>query len=91
LTLAMEIIDEYDRAGKAKPDVVFVTDDDCYVPDGFVEAWQKLKTRADVSVWGVQIGGSGYRNALASLSDRVISIDQLNASPEGMSDLFRTI
>lgn len=91
LTLAMEIVEEYDKAGKPKPDIVFITDDDCYVSDEFIAQWAKVKAKADVSVFGIQIGGSGYRNALASLSDRVIEVERFNAQPEGMQELFRTI
>lgn len=91
LTMAMEIVDEYAKAGKPKPDIVFITDDDCQVSDQFVEQWRVVKDKADVSVFGIQIGGSGYYNTMVHLADHVINIDRLNANPEGVKELFRTI
>lgn len=91
LTDAMTLIEEYEKVGKPKPDIVFITDDDCYVSPEFVTQWCELKERAEVTVFGIQIGGSGYRNTMAQLADRVINIDQLNATPEGVKELFRGI
>lgn len=88
---AMSIVEEYEQAGKPKPDIVLITDGDCWVPSTFVEAWQKVKQRADVTVYGIQVGGSAYYTSLSDLSDRVLSIDHLTATPEGVKDLFRAI
>lgn len=91
LSDAMDLIVEYEQQGRPKPDIVFITDDDCYVTEEFVSEWRVLKERAEVTVFGIQIGGSGYRNAMAELSDRVITINQLTAAPEGVKELFREI
>lgn len=91
LEMAAGIIRDYDRVGKAKPDVVFITDDDCRVPGEFIEEWRTLREAAEVNCYGVQIGGSPYKNNLKDLADRCISLSKLNSNPEGMRDVFRTI
>lgn len=91
LTRAMDVIRSYDKLGKPKPDVVFITDDECRVPGEFVEQWRALRDAADVRCYGIQIGGDPYANNLKDLADRCIGLSKLNASPEGMQELFRTI
>ena len=93
LTRAMELIGEYlAKRGQARPDVVLVTDGACRVNEDFAAQWQEVRERADVTCWGIQIGeSSGYRGQLELLVDRLINITALNASPEGVTELFRSI
>lgn len=88
---AMEIIADYEKRSKVKPDIVFVTDADCQVPQEFKDAWNELKKRADVKCFGIQIGGSGYYNDMKDLVDRCITIGRENANPAGIKELFRGI
>jgi uncharacterized protein with von Willebrand factor type A (vWA) domain len=90
LTEAIEIVERYERTGKPKPDILFLTDAACEVPPEFITRWREMRERADVKCYGVQIGGSP-NSVMRSLVDRVISLTKLNASPSGMADLFRTI
>lgn len=91
LTRAMEIIGEYEKARKAKPDVVLITDGICHVGEDFIEAWRKIRERADVRCYGIQIGGTSNYDTLDNLVDRLIQINQLNATPDAVTELFRTI
>lgn len=91
LTMAMEIIGGYEKSRKAKPDVVFITDAECHVGEEFISAWRTVRERADVRCYGIQIGGSGRYTAMDELVDRLISINQLNANPDSVTELFRTI
>lgn len=91
LTRAMEIISDYSKRGHVKPDVVFITDAECSVGREFIDAWNQVRDVADVRCYGIQIGGSGRYNDMAELSDRLIQIERLNATPEGVTELFRTI
>lgn len=91
LTRAMEIIGAYEKSGKPKPDVVFITDAECDVDDAFIEAWKDVKKRADVRCYGINIGGSGRYSAMDRLVDRCIQINQLNANPAAVTEMFRTI
>jgi len=92
LTRAMELIGIYEKARKPKPDVVFVTDDECRVGDNFVETWRDVKERADVRCYGIRIGASGRRESVMDkLTDRTITINQLTATPQAVVEMFRTI
>lgn len=91
LARAQEIVREYGAAGKAKPDVVFITDDDCRISDRFVEGWQTTRAELDMTCYGIQIGSSRTANAMPRLCDSTVLLTSLNAKPEGMQDLFRTI
>lgn len=91
LTMAMDVVRAYDAAGKSKPDIVFITDDNCRVTPEFIQSWHEMKTKADVACYGVQIGGDPYSNNLKDLSDNCVSLSKLNAGPEGMQHVFRNI
>ena len=92
LTRAMEIVREYAKGGRTRPDIVFISDDECQVSAEFIEQWNKDRYEADVQCYGLQVGGgSGYKNCMGEIADRCISIDHLTASPEALKDLFRNI
>lgn len=91
LTRAKDLIAEYGKAGKPKPDIVFVTDDDCSVPDAFVKDWQAVKSDLDMTCYGIQIGVTQTSRAMHRLCDKTILLTRLNSNPQGMQELFRTI
>jgi uncharacterized protein with von Willebrand factor type A (vWA) domain len=90
LTRAMEIVEEYEKGGKDRPDIVFITDDECDVHDHFIESWRKLKERAAMTVYGITIGGARV-GTMKQLADRTFAINTHNATPHGIKDLFREI
>lgn len=92
LALAMEITKQYAKAGDARPDIIFATDDECRVSGAFVEEFKQARFATEARCYGIQIGGgSGYDNAMHLLTDQCISIDKLNPGPDAVSDLFRNI
>ena len=91
LSMAMEIVQKAADEGRPKPDIVFVTDDDCSVPPEFVEKWRTAREELGMTVYGIQIGGSALRNTMPLLCDKTIDLSQVNSDPEGMIELFRTI
>lgn len=91
LTMALDIMKEHAEAGRPRPDIVFVTDDDCRVPEEFVEKWRAAREEMGMTVYGIQIGGSALRNTMPLLCDKTIDLSQINSDPEGMTELFRTI
>jgi len=92
LTLAMSIVEEYAKRNKPKPDIVFVTDDECRVSDEFVEMWKEGRERADVRCFGIQVGGSGQYETMQSLTDRQMSITALNAKAGfDTADMYRSL
>lgn len=90
LTMAMKVVEEYEADGKDRPDIVFITDDECNVDVEFIEQWRKLKERAAMTVYGITIGGARY-GTMKQLSDRTFAIDTGNATAAGIKDLFREI
>jgi uncharacterized protein with von Willebrand factor type A (vWA) domain len=91
IAMAANIVRDYQRGGRDLPDVVFITDDDCRVSPEFIEEWRELRESAGIRCYGLQIGGEPFRNNLKDLADRCMNINSLNASPEGVQELFRTI
>lgn len=88
---AMNIIQEAAENGRPKPDIVFVTDDDCRVSEEFIETFREGREKFGITVYGIQIGGSAVRNTMPMLCDKTIDLTQVNSNPEGMTELFRTI
>jgi len=91
LQQAMEIVDGYLKASKPCPDVVFITDGQCRVSSEFISEWREMRDRADARCYGFQIGGDPYAHQMKDLVDRSVSLSKLNANPEGVADLFRTV
>lgn len=73
---AMTQINEYPKFKKA--DIVFITDGQAVVPDGFLKEFKKWKQKKKVSLWGCMVGvpadwsGTGV---LDSLSEQVLTFD----------------
>lgn len=92
LNTAMNIVLEYARSGRPKPDLVLLTDDECRVTPEFVESFAKGREEAQVRCYGIRLGGtSREESTMQSLTDRCMDVNQLNASPEGMTELFRSM
>lgn len=92
LRRAREIVQEYAVRGQEQPDIVFITDDECRVSPAFIEDWVATKERLDMTVYGIQVGvPDGRDSTMRQLSDKTIKLTALNANPEGMDELFRTI
>lgn len=93
LRMAIELIEKaYDDAGKPKPDIVFITDDEYgSMDEDFMAEWHRVKDKTSVRCFGVALG-CGFSGALEQVSDNVRSIAELTESdPRVMADLFRTI
>lgn len=91
---AAAICRSYSESGMKRPDIVFITDDDCQVPDEFVARWQADRAALDIQCYGVRVGSraeDGWRSAMSSLCDRIININNLTAQPEDVKDLWRFI
>lgn len=91
LMRAAEIIESYERRDMARPDVVFITDGQAPVTEEFVKEWHAQLERLDARCYGIQVGGAEASDVLRALSHRTININRLNANPEGVQELFRTL
>lgn len=92
LTLGMEVVKRYAQLRRPKPDIVFITDDECRVPEEFIASWREVRAEADVACYGIQVGGSGDYATMQHLTDRQMSITALNAQAGfDTAELYRTI
>ena len=93
LLMALKLIeDKFDKQGKARPDIVFLTDDEYgELRADFLAEWNRIKEKTQVKCYGISLG-CGYSGALEVLSDNVRSLrDLVTSDPKAMGDLFRTI
>ena len=93
LTKALEIVEDYGQRDLAKPDVVFITDDDYgSMDENFMRRWNAAKERLQMRCFGVGLHIRGRAGALASVSDNVRLLASLaNGAPNAVADIFRTI
>lgn len=94
LSRAMAICREYAGRGMTRPDIVFITDDECNVDDAFIAKWKDDCREADIQCYGIRVGAQhddGWRSAMSSLCDRIINVNRLTAKPEDVKDLWRFI
>lgn len=92
LRMALQVIeDRFDKQGKPKPDIVFISDDQVgSLNPAFLHEWNRVKDKTSVFAYGIAIGCSAS-GAMATLCDNVRSINQLVSDPRNVGDLFRTI
>ena len=92
LQMALDIMEErFDALGKARPDIVFITDDAYGSMDAdFMHEWNRVKDKTSLKCYGIAIGCDSS-GALAAVSDNVREITALVSDPRNMGDIFRTI
>lgn len=95
LQRAFTLIQEAERAGRNKADIVFITDGDGALDAEFAQEFRDGLTRQGAACYAIQVGNDSdarkVATKLAMLTDKVMFIDRLNANPEGVSQLFRNI
>lgn len=90
LAMAMAQVEEYERQGRGKADIVLITDDECKVSPSFIDQYADLRRRTETSLYGLQVGEPKF-GTLKTLADRTMSITKLTSSPEALRDLYRSI
>lgn len=94
LSAAAELLkEEFDDAGRARGDIVMLTDDDCGVTPEWMRSWHEAKHVLGFRVFGVAIGAPRVADAdsvLDTLCDNLRSIEDL-ADVHAAADLFRVI
>jgi uncharacterized protein with von Willebrand factor type A (vWA) domain len=89
---ASTLVEEYAAAGKPRPDVVLVTDDECKVDDTFEAAWNALRESTQMKCFGVQMGAAvNPLGQLARLCDNTHSLSDLSPGDREAAELFRLI
>jgi uncharacterized protein with von Willebrand factor type A (vWA) domain len=90
LGAAVEILaEEYDRDGKARGDILMVTDFECGVSEEWAAAWLEAKRRLDFRTFGIQVGRRPSP-VMRALCDNVRTVDDLT-EPDAARDLFSVI
>jgi uncharacterized protein with von Willebrand factor type A (vWA) domain len=92
LATALQIMhDEFNAAGKAKADLVFVSDGECALPTQFMAQYLEVKRRLGFRTFSI---GIGYRfkegGPLAAIGDDVRSVTEF-LDPEAVGDILRLV
>jgi uncharacterized protein with von Willebrand factor type A (vWA) domain len=92
LDMALQLlISDYNRNGKPKADLVFMTDDGGSVSPEFTHRWLDAKERLQFRTFGMAIGaGVSTDGVLTTISDNVRSITDL-MDTTAVADIFRTV
>ena len=91
LTEATDILEaEYNQTGRAKGDIVFITDDECRVSPEWTREFQARKAKLGFRVFGVAVGMAQAGGVLTSLSDHTSAIQEF-VDPSVVGDLMRVI
>lgn len=89
LTRALEVGEQYARRGASRPDVVFITDDECRVRQEFVDSWNSRRAAMQMRCYGIAVGdlSQGYRGQMREIADNCLGVDKL--VPTEIAALFR--
>ena len=94
LTAAGDLLaEEFDDAGRARGDLVMLTDDECDVTEAWMRDWNDAKRTLGFRVFGVAVGAPRAAEAgsvLDALCDNLRSIEDLT-DVHAAADLFRVI
>lgn len=93
LARALEVIlEKFNHDKRPKADVVFITDGDGHVEDGFAEQWHEERDRIGFRCFGVSVTGDGYgrSSTLDALCTNVRVINDLNDTSV-LSDVLATV
>lgn len=81
----------YDANAKARPDVLFMSDDAYGQMDpSFMSEWNRIKDKTSIKCYGIAIGCDSS-GAMQQVSDNVREITEMVSDPRNVGDLFRTI
>ena len=90
LKQAIKVIEErFDKDGKAKADIAFITDDDGHVSEAFMRDYLRAKEKVGIRTFGFAVGCQAG-NTLTAVSDNVRSLADLSDTSE-VRDVFRSI
>ncbi|MFD4196709.1 VWA domain-containing protein [Amycolatopsis thermoflava] len=92
---AAELLEaEFNAEGRARGDIVLITDGHCDVHEDWMREWNEAKAALDFRTFGISIGDHGRAttpgSVLDALCDNLRSIDDLTDT-DAAADLFRVI
>jgi uncharacterized protein with von Willebrand factor type A (vWA) domain len=90
LSAAVDLLaQEYDTDGKAKGDIVLISDDECGVSEQWTAAWLEAKARLAFRLFGIAVARRPGL-VMEALCDNARSVDDLTA-PDAARELFGLI
>lgn len=92
LDVAMDILEaEFNDAGKAKGDLVLITDGECGVTPDWMTAYKERKERLDFRTYGISVGELLVNDGiLEALSDNTRTVLEF-VEPEVISDIMAVV
>lgn len=93
MTKALELLgEEFAATGRTSADVVFATDDECFVPTAFMAHYLSEMHRMKARTWGVNVAGhANDHGALAQMSEgRVMTVEDLTSGDDIVALLVGT-
>ncbi|MFI1830424.1 VWA domain-containing protein [Streptomyces sp. NPDC020412] len=94
LSVAGDLLaEEFADTGRARGDIVLITDDECDVTEEWMRGWKDVRRRLGFRVFGVAIGApraTESGSALDALCDNLRAVDDLT-DVHAAADLFRVI
>lgn len=88
LRMAMNLVLDAHAQGKPKPDIVFITDDDCTIGRNFLKDWNEAKEKTSMRCFGIALAAQ-QSGTMAQIADDIRTLKELTA--HDVSDLFQTI
>jgi uncharacterized protein with von Willebrand factor type A (vWA) domain len=92
LDRALSIInEEHQKTGAIKSDIVFATDGQCGVTDGWMKKFKEEQYRLAFNVYGINIGGSRGDQPLHAICDGRVATVKSITSGEDVREIFGVI
>lgn len=90
---AMNLLEkEHSSTGKVSADVVFVTDDECYTTDEFMQKYLDLMHKVGSTTWGISVSGADRREgALDTMTEGKVATIKDFYSGEEIRGIFRGV
>lgn len=84
------LVDEFTRTGSIRSDVVFVTDDECWVDDAYMEEYLDNMHKMSGTTWGISVSGADRRDgALMRMTESKVAVIKDFLSGGDIRGIFR--
>jgi uncharacterized protein with von Willebrand factor type A (vWA) domain len=93
MQLSMDLLKaEHAATGRVSADVVFVTDDECYVTDDFMTEYLDTMHKVGSTTWGISVSGADRREgALDTMTEGKVAVIADFYSGNEIRDMFRGV
>lgn len=93
MRLSMDLLKaEHSATGRVSADVVFVTDDECYVTEDFMNEYLDTMKKVGSTTWGISVSGADRREgALDTMTEGKVATIKDFYSGEDIRGMFRGV